>query len=80
MGSCEGETERDRKRTGGRETRGMIERGKGQRRGKRERERVASAKEKSLKKSENKREGACLMPRWPCYWRRQELLINAKKV
>lgn len=38
MGSCEGETERDRKRTGGRETRGMIERGKGQRRGKRERE------------------------------------------
>lgn len=38
MGSCEGETERDRKRTGGRETRGMIERGKGQRRGERERE------------------------------------------
>lgn len=36
--------------------------------------------EKSLKKSENKGEGACLLPRWPCHWRRQEqLLINAKK-
>lgn len=36
--------------------------------------------EKSLKKSENKGEGACLLPRWPYYyWRRQELLINAKK-
>lgn len=35
--------------------------------------------EKSLKKSENKGEGACLLPRWPYHWRRQELLINAKK-
>lgn len=35
--------------------------------------------EESLKKSENKGEGACLLPRWLCHWRRQELLINAKK-
>lgn len=35
----------------------------------RKREGYASAKEKSLKKSENKGEGACLEPRWPYYWR-----------
>lgn len=40
---------------------------------------VAFAKEKSLKKSENKGEGACLLPRWPYHQQQQELLINAKK-
>lgn len=55
--------------------------GKGNRKGKGQKERGSvSAKEKSLKKSENKGEGACLLPRWLCHWRRQQLLINAKKV
>lgn len=45
----------------------------------RKRQSSESAKEKSLKKPENKGEGACLLPRWPYHWRRQELLINAKK-
>lgn len=36
----------------------------------------ASVKEKSLKKSENKGEGACLLPRWPCHWRREPGAFN----
>lgn len=51
-----------------------------EKRARRKRQSSASAKEKSLKKPENKGEGACLLPRWPYHWRRQELLINAKKV
>lgn len=75
------------RREGGSEREREAEREKrSERNRKRERDREKEAgcvlrlhAQKSLKNSENKGEGACLLPRWPYYWRRQELLINAKK-
>lgn len=80
----EEETPREKrraKRRGEREERGVGKRSVGKRgeteRKARKTERkegraapaAASVKEKSLKKSENKGEGACLLARWPCHWR-----------
>lgn len=79
----EKDTSRERRRNARREGKeeGEAKGANGKReRPKAKKGRAASVKEKSLKKSENKGEGACLLPRWPCHWRRerQELLINAK--